>query len=418
MRLFDDLKRDYLGPASSSESLFSFLNRSARPYAENVRMLLEQWFLEYQGVADQNSAGHLESRIRGSDDRHFLAAFFELYCFAFISKQGFTCVPHPQGGEKTCDFHVQRDGATAFVLECVTVSGISDDESKSDRRVAAIEDTLNRRICSTEFFLIVKIAEGQSAAPSIARLCPQIDDWLSSIDPDSVNVDYESTDQAFDPPMPRVLGLLEETLPSFSKSIGKWEFTFYAVPRRRGSTGTTWRPVGSIMRVYGEDKSIVRWIDCKNSLRRALAEKARRYGTLEVPYIIALNATDIFVDDLDIHDLLVGTHGIHAYNNDGEVELTEVRLENFWFRHGKPINRKVSGVLTSIRLSPFSVANETPVLWFNPWASHKIDSIPWQGPKNILVPQDSKIDPIQIDQVSGISAAEILQLNHNWPIEI
>lgn len=417
MRLFNDIRRDYLGPALSSESLYSFLDRSARPYANNVRVLLEQWFCDYRGFADPESTGHLQSRIRDSDDRHFIAAFFELYCFALTSRQGFTCRPEPQAEEKTYDFRIERDGRPAFFLECVTVSGVSDDESKSDRRVAAIEDTLNRRICSTEFFLIVKIAEGPSIAPPIARLCPQIDDWLSGIDPDSVEVDYKDTEERFDPQMPRIPGLLETTLPRLDKEVGGWEFTFFAVPRRRGATSSTWRPVGSIMRMYGENKSIVRWMDCKKPLMRALEEKARRYGDLEAPFVIAVNATDRFVDKLDIQDVMAGTHGIHEPDGKGNFELAEVHLENFWFRRGKPVNTRVGGVLTVIRLNPFSIASQTPLLWCNPWASDQVDLIPWQGPKNILVPQSDKIDPLRIDALPGSAATEILQISPAWPIE-
>lgn len=78
MRVFDDVGRDHMGPAQFSESSFSFLNRSARPYAKNVRNLLERWFGEYNRAADDYSSRDLLARLRRSDDdRQFLAAFFE-----------------------------------------------------------------------------------------------------------------------------------------------------------------------------------------------------------------------------------------------------------------------------------------------------------------------------------------------------
>jgi hypothetical protein len=415
LRIFDDVYRDHTGPAQSSESSFSFLNRSARPYAENVRQLLERWFGEYNRAAEALSSRHLLTRLRGSDDRHFMAAFFELYCFAFFNAQGFECKPEPQTEEPTYDFTVERDGKPAFSLECVSVSGVSDKETTSNQRVASIQDTLNRRIVSSDFFLIVKIAEGPGQTPSIAGLCPRIDDWLSGLDPDVVAVEYEEREE-INPKRGHISRQLEEALPSIEVEINGWEFLFIAVPRESNATGAV-RPVGSVIRLYGETKSMVRCLDCKKPLRRALAEKARKYGTLDTPFVIALNATDAFADDLDIKDTLVGARGIHEYNDKGEVELTEVQLASFWFDHGKPTHARVSGVLTSIQLHPFSVARQTPILWCNPWASYRVDSVSWRGPRNILVPQNDKTDPLRINTISGETAYEILGLDPNWPLQ-
>lgn len=321
----------------------------------------------------------------------------------------------PKTEDRSYDFAVAWDGKPAFSLECASVSGVSDDETASNRRIASVEDTLNRRITSSDFFLIVKIVEGPGQTPSIAGICPRIDNWLSGLDPDVVAVEYDDREE-INPKKEHPPTQLEEPLPSIEVEINGWEFLFIAVPRKRNSTGAI-RPVGSVIRLYGETKSMVRFLDCKRPLRRALADKARRYNTPDIPFLIGLNATDDFADNLDIKDILVGGRGIHEYNDNGEVELTEVQLENFWFERGKPTNMKVSGVLTSIQLNPFSLARQTPILWCNPWASHGVNEVPWRGPRNILIPQRDKTDPLGVNTILGETACEILELDPNWPLE-
>ncbi len=47
MHLFDDLQRTYEGFRQPRESMYAFLNCSARPEYERTRYVLEQWFLGY-----------------------------------------------------------------------------------------------------------------------------------------------------------------------------------------------------------------------------------------------------------------------------------------------------------------------------------------------------------------------------------
>ncbi len=47
MKLFDDNVRTYDGLREPRESIYQFLNRSARPEYEETRNLLEKWFQDY-----------------------------------------------------------------------------------------------------------------------------------------------------------------------------------------------------------------------------------------------------------------------------------------------------------------------------------------------------------------------------------
>jgi len=47
MELFDNISRDYIGPAKYAEPRFGYYNRSARQDIDKIRQLIETWFTHY-----------------------------------------------------------------------------------------------------------------------------------------------------------------------------------------------------------------------------------------------------------------------------------------------------------------------------------------------------------------------------------
>src|SRR5659263_296580 len=88
MRIFDDIQRRYKGPALHGEKTFSFVNRSARPAVDAIRMVLEDWFARYPS-ADQPS---LRRRFRDNFD----SAFFELFIHEWLLRAGARVQVHPE----------------------------------------------------------------------------------------------------------------------------------------------------------------------------------------------------------------------------------------------------------------------------------------------------------------------------------
>src|SRR5207253_4733053 len=114
--LFDNIKRDYTGPALYDEPAFAFLNRSSQVRIQLVRQLLEGWFDDFpdRGKPD------LRSRLRSKRDREHWGAFFELYCYCLLRRQGFMISLHPEADPtKTTrpDFLVEKNGMPAFYME-------------------------------------------------------------------------------------------------------------------------------------------------------------------------------------------------------------------------------------------------------------------------------------------------------------
>lgn len=50
MKLFNEINRDYEGPAHYVEPVFTYLNRSARLAVGRIRQLLETWSSHYPAV--------------------------------------------------------------------------------------------------------------------------------------------------------------------------------------------------------------------------------------------------------------------------------------------------------------------------------------------------------------------------------
>ena len=90
-RLFDEIERKDTGPEPESEAEYEYINRSARPDAQKIRSLLEDWFSRYP--EKQND---FLRRFKSNKDKEHNSAFFELYTHEILIRQGFTCRVHPE----------------------------------------------------------------------------------------------------------------------------------------------------------------------------------------------------------------------------------------------------------------------------------------------------------------------------------
>ena len=140
-KLFDEMDRDYTGPALYAEPVFDYLNRCALLECKRIRNLLEQWFKDFPSEFQDD----LRTRFRSKADRRHLAAFFELYLHELLSKSGFSVEIRPVVSNKAThpDFNVLNDGKTLFYLEA-TLAALSDDDTSAKAIENQVYDTLNR----------------------------------------------------------------------------------------------------------------------------------------------------------------------------------------------------------------------------------------------------------------------------------
>lgn len=150
-------------------------------------------------------------------------------------------------------------------------------------------------------------------------------------------------------------------------------------------------------------------VDSRKPLLTALRSKAGRYGKLEYPYILAVNVTNMFIDEIDIKDALFGKEQF-VYDWQTNETTAERARDGFWFGSKGPINTRVSAVILLTRLRPWAVATTTPMLWHNPWANLKFDADLWQG-KQMLPDFESR----QMKPSDGKPNNEMFGLEIGWP---
>src|SRR5260370_39830532 len=124
MKLFDDNVRSYDGLREPRESIYQFLNRSARPEYEETRHLLEKWFQDYPEPYKLN----LSKEFCSKPDKQHLGAFFELYCYSLLRVQGFDIKPQQVVDKmkgNPVDFLINSADTPLFYLEATVAATLN-----------------------------------------------------------------------------------------------------------------------------------------------------------------------------------------------------------------------------------------------------------------------------------------------------
>lgn len=380
-------------PADPLESTFDFLNRVDSVPFERVRTLIDNWW--NQMCAD--SQADIRERLRSGRQQHFWAAFWELYIHESLRRLGcdVTCHPRVPGTSRQPDFLARHDG-DEFYVEAKAVMA-SDSDSAAGRRFGQIRKALNR-VESPNFMLWLDVRKESNRSPSVAKVRRELQQWLASLDPDEVS---QSIDGAYDQ---------YGALPEHIWSDQAWEIEFRAMPKKPEARGRSDEVVGAWE--HGDDGII----NTVGSLRGAIEEKAKAYGTLEKPFIIALLSDSIFVAEHHVTSALFGVEqAIFRRLPNGETEVTPTRERNgAWLSPNGPRNTGVSGVLVGRLLTPWNVGRSSEAsvtLWHHPAAEHPIDlsGPPWRTKR--VNPESGQIELSEPD----VDAAAFFGLPDEWP---
>jgi len=354
MPLFSHRQRNDPSP-QRMESAYALLDRVDDPVFERVRTLVEEWFAHYPEVEEKRN---LRGRLVSGDDRHFVSAFWELYLHEVYMQLGFDVEevePAVPGSTKRPDFLLRR-GMTRFYLEAVTL-GETGEEIKKSRLLDAIEQSLNK-VESDDFFLLFGVETYGEDSPSARRLRPALEKWLASLDWDDVRRAHDA-----DP---------FSNLPEKPWQEGDWVFSFRALPKSvelRGRPDV--RPVG-----MGPIRA--RYVDDRDAIVHVSNRKAKRYGQLDLPFVLAVNVNRITGDQRDFNAALFGQEAIRPVSPNSD-EWEPVRRPNgLWFGPRGFRNGQVTAVLGALRLHAWTVARDQPQLWVHPDASSPGDDLgPW-----------------------------------------
>ena len=333
MTLFDDFQRIDASPSKQNEPIYDFLNRVATPFWDRVRNIIEEWVSQLPNRARVD----ITNRLKSGDDQQFNSAFWEVYLYKSFCQLDFQVSLHPDiTNSKRPDFLIESNKAKIYVE--ATVPSLPPDQIALHRRYNDLIDSINRHNSNMNYYFHLGILGIGPNSLSMKKHLAAINRWLTQYD-----VDYLISNRTTSTPL-RYPYIIEDD---------GWSIEIEAIPRGPEFRNKSARRVGMH---YVADPNIKEG----PILLPALLKKAKRYGDLDLPYIIAV---------------------YHKTFSSGQYEAYETLFGNsskgLW--QGKDgHNNKVSGVLIIHDLYPHNFINCAPEFWHNPWASEPVDNIfPW-----------------------------------------
>lgn len=385
--LFSNIDRDFQGAKPYAEPDYDYLDRSARPDAGVIRAVLQQWFSQYP-VSDRPD---LLGRFTSPDDIQHISAAFELYLYELFRRLGYSVQVHPEtSSEKTTrpDFLLRDSAGNRIYVEAVQCTDVSAEEQGAISRLNVVYDAINR-LEVYDWYLGVHADGYPEVPPSNKKLRGQLMDWLTGLNLEGVTESVRQTGS--------------RALPTLEYTDGEWKLKFTAFPR---SPEKRDKPVKAVL---GARFTGARWLNTWEDVRDTLISKGRRYGNLDAPFIIAVNANVFHLDNIDIGEALFGKEKFlfRLDQPDGEPEMQRAP-NGLWFGPKGPRYSRVAGVIIGSDVNPWTYGIRTLTLYQNPWTSTKV-----AGPIATL----PRMVPVgdQMDFVAGKHPKDILQLPQDYP---
>lgn len=371
--IFDKLERDDFREHRYADEPYEFINRSARPEVARARDLLEAWFSNYAARCG-TEAGELRIRCRRG---HFNSSFYELFLHELILSLGGDLRVHPTLSESTKkpDFAEMEGAEVAAYVEAHLVTDEDARDRGQDRIRAMVLDAINE-IQSCDFFIdLEEINLLSGRQPSVRQIRDGIKADLASLDADELIRAGSVPEGRYRDNNVQVLYRVFAKKPDF----------------RSQSTRMISGPPPEVRHGYSDAP-----------IRRAVAEKARKYGVLTRPLVIALNNIGKWVDE---EAILLALFGEATLLSEAEKSWRTERLKSGAFQEG--FNTRVSAVLIT-NVMPWSVSRATVCLYHNPFAKR-----PYSG---VLcgLPQMRFVDG-RWERSGGRHVAEIFRLPSRWP---
>lgn len=376
---FDNIERGGQDPASHLIGQFDYLNASGRPEAAAVRALIDGWLADYPAA----ERPEMIRRLRSRDDMLHRSALFELMLHALLRRQGFTIVeiePQLPNG-KAPDFLVEAPDGRRFYLEATLASGMDNVAAGADRRMRealqAIDD-----VKSPDFFLHLHTRGTPSQPIATARLRRAVQRFVDELDYDEAVARAEAG---------------QSPAPFWQHDEHGAHFTIRPLPKNiRRPNG---RAIGGRMLPGGIIRPEV-------VIKSAIEGKAGRYGDIDLPLVIAVNALEEFARVGDAVDALFGTTGVVVSEDGGARGIRNP--DGAWRGAGGPVYTRSSAILFVERFSAWSVGQRTMSLIHNPWARSPIPDLP-------LGVEVREVIHGRLETRSGQSLLEIFGLPDGWP---
>ena len=152
------------------------------------------------------------------------------------------------------------------------------------------------------------------------------------------------------------------------------------------------------------------WNDGWTPIRDAVVGKARKYGDLDVPLVVAVNVRSHSLGAIDEMQALFGQERFVFDRDNLDAEPGMERASNgAWMGRTGPRARRCSGAWLFHDVTPYTVSRRKHTLYANPW-SH----LPLPDPLLMSVPRVQVVDN-RIQRTDGEVMGAVLGLAEQWP---
>lgn len=335
-RIFDRIRRTDVTRKKLTESSFSYLNRSARRGSAESRGLMESWLSRVPASEHADFC----ARFRCGKESEFTSALQELMLHELLRRQGCKIEFHPSlpGATKQPDFKVRQPKSSEFIFEARTSMEI---ESGPDggTRAYRIREFLRTIELQDHLIAIDELKEGSNDL-SQKNLRKHIEAGIKA----------------------GVAGYIDDSIsiPLLTTPDG-WRIKLTVCSASRYGP----RPTSLMQEAWGRT-----WTGPNYPLREVLEKKASRYGQLGMPYVIAVNSSDMMHSNRDFQDTLFGSPP--QFSAPGSAPDI-----GFWGTAAAPKHTRVSAVLFTTNLcAPTLLMGQVYTsLYLNPWPSHPYDGV-------------------------------------------
>ena len=346
-RIFEDKVRTDTSFAKHLDDIFDFYDRSAKPEFKLVRDTINNWFKDYP----DSEKIELKARFK----KTFSPAFFELFIYQLFTKQGFSLTPHPAliGTTKKPDFLAEKEGIS-FYIEAKEATDASEIEIASSKKVNTVYDAISQ-IETPNFWLNVsKVALKTSKQPSGKRIIRSIEKQLITYDLETIEAQMRLPEWS---DTEHIIIDNDEVFISI-KLFPKSE----EIRGDRGIPSIGMYPIESF------------WGGPDNSIRTSIHKKASKYGQLDKPYLICINAfSNGGITTFGVEEALLGSlsYTWSSNPNDRDARLERVKNGVFLSQTGPKMTR-VSGIFVT-SVFPSNVHNAAHWLMKHPYAKRELD---------------------------------------------